>query len=66
MNNHVINDGESGPKARQMKPEWVMDIKNQCLDADVPFFFKQWGGRNKKKNGRILENKTWDQMPKSA
>ncbi len=59
----VIVGGESGPKARPMNPDWVMDIRDQCLNADVPFFFKQWGGVNKKKTGRILENKTWDQMP---
>jgi protein gp37 len=46
-----------------MKEEWVTDIKNQCLDADVAFFFKQWGGTNKKKTGRLLEGKTWDEMP---
>lgn len=59
----VIVGGESGPKARPMNPRWVMDIRDQCLKADVPFFFKQWGGVNKKKAGRILEEKTWDQMP---
>ena len=46
-----------------MKTEWVTDIKNQCQNADVAFFFKQWGGTNKKKTGRILEGKTWDEMP---
>ncbi len=59
----VIVGGESGPKARPMNPEWVTDIRDQCLKEGVPFFFKQWGGVNKKKAGRILENKTWDQMP---
>ncbi|MCD6217408.1 phage Gp37/Gp68 family protein [bacterium] len=59
----VIVGGESGPKARPMNPEWVVDIRDQCLKAGVPFFFKQWGGVNKKKAGRILEDKTWDQMP---
>jgi len=59
----VIVGGESGPGARPMQKEWVIDIKNQCLSAGVPFFFKQWGGFNKKKNGRLLENRTWDQMP---
>jgi len=59
----VIVGGESGPGARPMKSEWVLDIRDQCLDAKVPFFFKQWGGFNKKKNGRLLENRTWDQIP---
>jgi protein gp37 len=59
----VIVGGESGPGARPMKPEWVVDIRNQCLNARVPFFFKQWGGVNKKKAGRKLEGRTWDQIP---
>jgi len=59
----VIVGGESGPKARPMKPEWVIDIRNQCLATGVPFFFKQWGGVNKKKTGRILQGKTWDNYP---
>lgn len=59
----VIVGGESGPNARLMREEWVLDIKNQCREAHVPFFFKQWGGTNKKKAGRILENRTWDEMP---
>jgi len=59
----VIVGGESGRNARPMKEEWVQGIKEQCLCANVPFFFKQWGGINKKKSGRILEGKTWDSMP---
>jgi protein gp37 len=59
----VIVGGESGPKARFLKPSWVVDIRDQCLNQKVPFFFKQWGGINKKKNGRKLEGKIWDQMP---
>lgn len=59
----VIVGGESGRKPRPMKPEWVEDIKNQCLQTDTKFFFKQWGGTNKKKTGRILEGRTWDEMP---
>ena len=59
----VIVGGESGPGARPMNPEWAIDIRNQCLDAEVPFFFKQWGGTNKKKNGRVIERRTWNQMP---
>jgi protein gp37 len=61
--NWVIVGGESGPKARPMKPEWPTDIRDQCLSADVPFFFKQWGGVNKKKSGRILDGRTWDDTP---
>jgi len=59
----VIVGGESGPRARGMAPEWVADIRDQCLSSNIPFFFKQWGGRNKKKAGRILEGRLWDQMP---
>lgn len=59
----VIVGGESGPNARIMKKEWVEDIRDQCIEADVPFFFKQWGGFNKKKNGRVLDGCTWEQMP---
>jgi protein gp37 len=59
----VIVGGESGPGARPMSGEWVIDIRQQCLRASVPFFFKQWGGKNKKKTGRLLDGRTWDQMP---
>jgi protein gp37 len=59
----VIVGGESGPKARLMKSKWAIDIRDQCLDADVPFFFKQWGGVNKKKTGRILDGRTWSDVP---
>ena len=59
----VIVGGESGFGARPIKKDWVLDIQEQCLQADVPFFFKQWGGVNKKKNGRILNGKTFDGMP---
>ncbi len=59
----VIVGGESGPGARSMQSEWVVDIRDQCKGAHVPFFFKQWGGRNKKKAGRQFEGRTWDQMP---
>jgi protein gp37 len=62
----VIVGGESGPGARVMKSEWVLDIRDQCKEAGVPFFFKQWGGTNKKKAGRLLENRTWDEMPLAA
>ena len=60
----VIVGGESGAKARPMLKEWVVDIKNQCNTQYVPFFFKQWGGKNKKKAGRLLDNNTYDEMPK--
>jgi protein gp37 len=59
----VIVGGESGPGARPMEPEWVMDIRDQCQRASVAFFFKQWGGVFKKKTGRNLEGRTWDEMP---
>lgn len=59
----VIVGGESGPGARPMDPSWVIDIRNQCRTASVPFFFKQWGGVRKKQAGRMLEGKTWDEMP---
>lgn len=59
----VIVGGESGPGARPMQAEWAIDIRDQCLMAGVPFFFKQWGGVNKKRTGRLLEGQTWDEMP---
>lgn len=59
----VIVGGESGPGARPMAPSWVMDIRDQCAEAGVSFFFKQWGGVRKKKTGRLLEGRTWDEMP---
>ena len=59
----VIVGGESGPSARPMDASWVIAIRDQCLKARVPFFFKQWGGTNKKKSGRRLQGKIWDEMP---
>jgi protein gp37 len=59
----VIVGGESGSGARLMSKEWVLDIRDQCAKANVPFFFKQWGGTNKKRNGRQLDGRTWDGMP---
>jgi len=59
----VIVGGESGRKPRPMNSEWVFDIKKQCQKAKVAFFFKQWGGTNKKKTGRLLDGQTWDEMP---
>ncbi|MBX2900245.1 MAG: phage Gp37/Gp68 family protein [Cyclobacteriaceae bacterium] len=60
----VIVGGESGRKPRPMLPEWVFEIKTQCRKFKVAFFFKQWGGTNKKKTGRLLKGKTYDEMPK--
>ncbi|MBU4306114.1 MAG: phage Gp37/Gp68 family protein [Candidatus Omnitrophica bacterium] len=59
----AIVGGESGPQARYLSPEWAADLRDQCLAQKVPFFFKQWGGVNKKKAGRLLEGRTWDEMP---
>ncbi len=59
----VIVGGESGPGARPMEPSWVVEIREQCLEAGVPFFFKQWGGVNKKKAGRLLDGRTWEDLP---
>lgn len=63
--NWVIVGGESGPGARPMQENWVLEIKKKCENEyNIPFFFKQWGGVNKKKTGRILQGKTWDNYPK--
>jgi protein gp37 len=59
----VIVGGESGPGARPMRPEWVIEVRDQCTEAGVPFFFKQWGGRTPKAGGRMLEGKVWGQFP---
>jgi len=59
----AIVGGESGPGARPMEESWVLDIKDQCQKAGVAFFFKQWGGINKKKTGRELEGRVWNEMP---
>jgi protein gp37 len=59
----VIVGGESGPGARPMRPEWVIDIRDQCTRQSVAFFFKQWGGVQKSKTGRRLQGRTWDEMP---
>jgi len=63
--NWVIVGGESGPKARLMEKEWVEKIQKQCAVAEVPFFFKQWGGVNKKATGRVLNGKIYSEMPKA-
>jgi protein gp37 len=62
----VIVGGESGPGARPMLREWVLDIRNQCQKARIPFFFKQWGGVRKSRMGRSLDGRTWDEMPVKA
>lgn len=59
----VIVGGESGIGARPMKPEWVRKILDDCIATDVPFFFKQWGGRNKKAAGRLLDGREWSEYP---
>jgi protein gp37 len=59
----IIVGGESGPRARPMEPYWVIEIRNKCIKNKIPFFFKQWGGVNKKKSGRLLEGKYWDECP---
>ena len=62
----VIVGGESGPRSRYMDPDWVRDIRDQCISSDTAFFFKQWGGVFKKQNGRILDQKIWDQIPSTV
>ena len=62
----VIVGGESGPNSRSMEKSWVTDIRNHCADSGVPFFFKQWGGANKRKTGRQLDGRTWDEIPVDA
>jgi protein gp37 len=62
--NWVIVGGESGPGARPLEREWGIGVRDQCKKAKVPFFFKQWGGVQKKKAGRLLDGRTWDEMPR--
>lgn len=64
--NWIIVGGESGKKARPIKEEWVLDIKIQCRKLNIPFFFKQWGGTNKKATGRLLEGKIYEEYPRVA
>lgn len=59
----IIAGGESGPGSRAIDPQWVREIRNYCIDTNIPFFFKQWGGFNKKKSGRVLDGKIWEEMP---
>ena len=59
----LIAGGESGPRHRRIDPRWVRDLRDRCVDAEVAFFFKQWGGTRPKSNGRLLEGRTWDELP---
>ncbi|MDB5392404.1 MAG: hypothetical protein JWM11_8050 [Planctomycetaceae bacterium] len=59
----IIVGGESGPHSRPMQIDWVRQIRDRCLKFDVPFFFKQWGGVNKSRTGRLLDGRAWDEMP---
>ena len=59
----VIVGGESGPGARPMKPEWAREVRDQCQDTGVAFFFKQWGGFRPKSGGRKLDDRDWSQFP---
>lgn len=61
----VIVGGESGPFARFVDPNWVRSIRDECVSSGVPFFFKQWGGTRKSTTGRILDGRTWDELPRS-
>jgi protein gp37 len=60
----VIVGGESGPRARPVDPEWIRSVRDQCIAADVPFFFKQWGGLRSKSGGRVLDRGEWSQWPR--
>lgn len=62
----AIVGGESGPNARPMEPLWIDEIFDMCTDSETAFFFKQWGGLNKKKTGRSYRGRTWDNMPAAA
>jgi protein gp37 len=62
--NWAIVGGESGPHSRRVDEDWVLSLRDQCLAAHVPFFFKQWGGTRKKRTGRLLRGRTWDELPR--
>ena len=62
----LIAGGESGPRHRPVDPEWIRDLRDQCAAAGMAFFFKQWGGARPKSNGRTLDGRTWDDMPKAS
>ncbi len=59
----VIAGGESGPGARIVQKEWITEIRDQCINAGIPFFFKQWGGVRKKRNGKTLDGRVWNEFP---
>ena len=59
----LIAGGESGPNHRPLDPEWVRELRDECREQGVAFFFKQWGGRTPKSNGRELDGRLWDEMP---
>lgn len=61
----VIVGGESGPNARPIRSEWVREVRDQCVEAGVPFFFKQWGGLRPKSGGRLLDNEEWNEFPET-
>lgn len=61
--NWIVVGGESGAKARKLDERWVIEIRDKCIDKDIKFFFKQWGGWNKKKNGRLLQGKLYSDLP---
>jgi protein gp37 len=61
----AIVGGESGPNARPMRPDWVRSIRDQCKAGGVAFHFKQWGGPNKKRTGRVLDGRTWNELPRA-
>jgi protein gp37 len=62
----VITGGESGPRSRPLRAQWVREIRDTCVQADVPFFHKQWGGRTPKQGGRVLDGLVWGEMPKAT
>jgi protein gp37 len=62
----AIVGGESGPKHRPIVPDWVREIRDQCLQSDVRYFFKQWGGPTPKSRGRLLDGRTWDEYPEAV
>jgi protein gp37 len=62
----AIVGGESGPRSREMKADWVREIRDLCRRDGTAFFFKQWGGKNKKRTGRSFDGRTWDEYPVTA
>lgn len=61
----LISGGESGPKHRPVRSEWLRELRDRCVGEDVAYFFKQWGGHRPKSGGRVLDGRTWDEMPRS-